>query len=403
MAVATDTKIKSTNDPNGTPQMDFVKNNELILNTGSLFVAGKITDNIGGFLQITNNRYDHIDNNSTKWRDKTYSDNTDIRYADRFIDTNRDLIFGVSLNNNPSVSDVWSSAPAWGFNVVPGSNPYALPAAPLLNGGLAQQVVGVGTYVYWNKLIYAEVAAYQTADKFWSFMSQGYKHSDGSLSRLSGSAPYWRIALTKDWGAHNLMLGLMGLSAELHNDATDPSTPTTHYRDIGFDSQYQYILDPHTFSAQVSYIHEQIHYDSSVAGQPGAYDLVMSGSTQPLTNSSDRLNLFRVKGSYVYRATYGGTLSYFDLSSSYNSLIQAGIPGDPTQGGSLASFNNNTTGKYDTRGWTGEVFWIPEQHVRVGLQYTLFSKYLGASKNYDGWGRDAKDNNTLFFYVWGAY
>jgi hypothetical protein len=43
------------------------------------------------------------------------------------------------------------------------------------------------------------------------------------------------------------------------------------------------------------------------------------------------------------------------------------------------------------------------QYVRVGLQYTSYSKFNGAASNYDGFGRDAKDNNTLFFYVWGAY
>ena len=106
------------------------------------------------------------------------------RYADRFIDARQDLIFGVSLNNNPSVQDAWNSAPAWGFTVVPGSNPNGLPAAPLLNGGLAQQVIGAGTYVYWNKLLYAEVAAYTTADKSWSFLSRGTKFSDGSRNRL---------------------------------------------------------------------------------------------------------------------------------------------------------------------------------------------------------------------------
>ncbi len=37
----------------------------------------------------------------------------DIRYADRFISAERDLIFGVSVNNNPSVSDPWNTAPAW--------------------------------------------------------------------------------------------------------------------------------------------------------------------------------------------------------------------------------------------------------------------------------------------------
>ncbi|MBS1191707.1 MAG: hypothetical protein H6R10_3499 [Rhodocyclaceae bacterium] len=408
MGVVSDTKVSNTADPNGDPRADFpAKNGSLVFTTASVFLAGKATNNIGGFVQMTYNNYDHLDPNRN-WRGKTVSDNADIRYADRFIDNRHDLVFGLSLNNNPSVQDVWNSAPAWGFDLVPGSNPIGLPTAPLLSGGLAQQVAGVGAYAYWNKTVYAELSAYRTADKFWSFMSQGFKFSDGSRNRLSGSAPYGRVALTRDWGPHSVMLGAMGLEAKLHIDPNDPGSPTNRYSDWGVDGQYQYILDPHAASAQVSYLHERIKYDASLAGQPGAYDASAGTALQPLTSSSDTLELFRAKASYVYRAAYGGTLSYFKLRGSYNSASQAGIPGDPT--GLLAGFSpllpsvsNNITGKPDTTGWTTEVFWLPVQYVRTGVQYTMFSRYLGAARNYDGWGRDAKDNDTLFFYVWGAY
>jgi hypothetical protein len=41
--------------------------------------------------------------------------------------------------------------------------------------------------------------------------------------------------------------------------------------------------------------------------------------------------------------------------------------------------------------------------VRVGAQYWAYNRFNGASSNYDGFGRNARDNNTLFVYVWGAY
>ena len=56
-----------------------------------------------------------------------------------------------------------------------------------------------------------------------------------------------------------------------------------------------------------------------------------------------------------------------------------------------------------TRGWVPEVFWTPVQYLRIGAQYYAFSRFHGASSNYDGAGRNAKDNNTFFLYVWGAY
>jgi hypothetical protein len=63
----------------------------------------------------------------------------------------------------------------------------------------------------------------------------------------------------------------------------------------------------------------------------------------------------------------------------------------------------NLSGNPGTRGGTLEAFWIPVQYVRVGAQYTAYSKFNGASDNYDGFGRNARDNNTLFLYVWAAY
>src|SRR5205807_1191211 len=133
-----------------------------IFQTGSVFLAGKITDNLGAFVQVTYNNYDHQDQNG-HWVGHWVSDNMDFRYADRWIDAKHDLIFGITGNNNPSVQDVWNSAPAWAFNVVPGSS--GPPVTPILAGGLAANVAGAGPYVYWDRTLYAEVSAYRTADK----------------------------------------------------------------------------------------------------------------------------------------------------------------------------------------------------------------------------------------------
>jgi len=44
----------------------------------------------------------------------------------------------------------------------------------------------------------------------------------------------------------------------------------------------------------------------------------------------------------------------------------------------------------------------PFANVGVGLQYTVYTKYDGATTNYDGTGRNASDNNTLYLFVWMA-
>jgi hypothetical protein len=41
--------------------------------------------------------------------------------------------------------------------------------------------------------------------------------------------------------------------------------------------------------------------------------------------------------------------------------------------------------------------------MRVGVQYTLYSRFDGAGKNFDGAGANASDNNTLRVFTWFAY
>jgi len=64
----------------------------------SLFLAGAWTSHVGSFLQVTyDTQNDHFS-----------SDNTDIRYANKRNFAGRELDFGVTLNNNPTVEDLWN-------------------------------------------------------------------------------------------------------------------------------------------------------------------------------------------------------------------------------------------------------------------------------------------------------
>ena len=74
----------------------------------SLFLSGAWTSHIGSFLQVTyDTQGDHFS-----------MDNTDIRYANKTKLGGKELVYGLDLNNNPTVDDLWNSTPAWGY---PGS------------------------------------------------------------------------------------------------------------------------------------------------------------------------------------------------------------------------------------------------------------------------------------------
>ena len=347
------------------------RNGQTLVDTASVFLAGRVSDNIGGFAQYTQQDFQG---------GQLIADNFDLRYADRRIDGARDLIWGVTLNNNPSNQDVWNSAPAWSapyMSVNSAQTPYGgLPYGTLLEGKLASQVAGLGAYLYWDKSIYAELTSYQAATGGLSFLTypNGIGNSANPLdSYLSGSNIYARFAWTHEWGPNNVMLGAFSLNANvvpLDPVSFEPNADlgNTSYNDVGLDAQYQYILAPHTVSVQLRSIQENIN-----------------DSTGTFTNGPASLSTQFAKASYVYADKYGTSLAYRSVSGSAD-------PGAYT----------NPTGVPDSTLWTSEFFYMPAQNTRLGIQFNMFTRYLGTASNYDGAGRNASDNNSTYIYLWTA-
>ncbi len=420
MGVASVAKVSDTSKSDS-PSSDFQKNASPLFATGSLFIAGKLTNNIGVFSQITYDNYAYqsvgADGQLGEFRGHSHADNMDFRYADRFIDGNSDLIVGVSLNNNPSISDVWNSAAAWMQYVPvpsPSSHQFIDGKAPYPGFGAGGNIAGITAYAYWNRMLYAEVGSYRTANQAFSFMSRGI--NDAGTTKLRGSNnPYWRLALSHEWGPHNAMIGVSGMVAHVFDGDSDVSEPDNlgRFRNMGLDAQYQYLLDPQTVTAQVTFMRQTQFYSANTLAAAGPPYFLADGVTPvAAVSTSDTTNVLRAKVSYIYQAKYGSSLSLFNKTGTTNTLNQTSgfdsngqiTSTDPAGTGITSTrVNGSLTGNPATRGWTGEVFWTPVQYVRVGAQYTAYSKYNGASSNYDGLGRNAKDNNTLFLYLWAAY
>jgi hypothetical protein len=411
MAVASYSKVADTSKSDD-PGADFQKNGSVILPTASLFLGGKIADNFGAFAQITYDNY-ATQTEDGKFHGHTNADNIDIRYADRFISPNRDLIFGVSANNNPSVSDPWNTAAAWMQYVPvpsPTSSQFIDGNAPYPGFGAGGNTAGITAYAFWNRMIYAELGGYRTANGPFRFMSAGLANAD--VTKLKGLNPYWRVAFNHEWGANSLMVGTSGMVAKVYDDPlnTSDASSTHRFRDMSIDSMYQYILDPHSVTAQLALARSHHRYPASLAGQPVEF-VDQLGNPLADTNASDTTNVMRAKVTYVYNAKYGGSLGLFNLSGSTNTANQSSgydpgtltITSDPTASVPSTRVNGNLSGNPATRGLTYEAFWTPVQYLRIGAQYTAYSRFNGASNNYDGFGRNARDNNSLFLYAWGAY
>jgi hypothetical protein len=387
------------------PAADFSRNGDLIFATASLFLGGRITDNIGAFAQITYDNYASLGDDG-KYHSDTSADNIDVRYADRFVSDQGDLIFGVSVNNNPSVSDPWNTAAAW-MQYVPVPSPtssrFIDGNAPYPGFGSGGNLGGVSVYVFLNQRFYAELGGYRTATGLFSIMSAGVASAD--TTRLEGVNPYWRFAFNHEWGANSLMLGVSGMNSRVFDDPLDTSdSATTHrYNEGGLDAQYQFLLDPHTVTAQLAFMHSRHRYPDFLANQEASF-VGPNGAALADTNTEDTNRTLRAKVSYVYRAKYGGSASYFNLTGTTNTFNQsAGYDPETLMLTSDDPVGANLSGNPATQGWTFEAFWTPLQNVRVGAQYTIYDKYNGAAQNYNGFGRNARDNNSLFVYAWVAY
>ncbi len=287
------------------------------------------------------------------------------------------------------MQDPWNSTPAWGYPYT--GSPLAITpaAATIIDGGLAQQVAGLGAYAYWKKTLYMEFSDYRTANVAGNVLRAGlpYKEPGGVLA-ITNFNPYWRLAYTYDWGMNSLMVGTYGMNVNVYPDNLDTSTPTDRYRDAAVDAQYQYITDEHTFTAQTTYIWEKQSYNASYPQTQATGAGYGAGPTPD--NPTDTMRTFKLKGSYYYDRMYGGTLAYFQTTGS----ADAGLYGTDSNGNALSPNSN---------GFIAELDYLPIQNIRLLLQYTGYGKFNGARNNYDGTGRNAKDNNTLFFDIWLAF
>jgi hypothetical protein len=334
----------------------------------SLFYGGKIYGKTGALVQLT---YSGVDNNLSL-------DNSDIRFADNIAVGGKPLVYGLTVTNNPTVQDAWNTTPAWSFPYASSAVANTPAARTVIDGGLAQQVGGIGVYGYWNQLLYGEVSAYRTNRR-------GITRPLGAGTTIDtvvdGVVPYWRLALQHTWNNQSISVGTYGLVADIFPSGNTDG-PTDRFTDTAFDAQYQFIGQKHIFTAQTTWIHERQDWDASFP----------MGST---ANSSDYLDSFRINFNYYYRAnlgTVGGTIRYFTTSGSNDPMLY-----------SPSEVSGSNSGNPDSRGFLFELDYLPVDNIRLSVQYIIYDKFNGGRSNYDGFGRDASDNNTLYFLVWLVY
>ena len=171
---------------------DFKDNDNFAVDQLSLYYAGKIAPKLGGFVELN---YDGV-------AQQAALNNVDIRYVSEGELLGQDVLWGITVNNNPTVQDPWNSTPAWGFPYNRSALAPTPTASTLVDGGLGQRVAGVGAYTLWNDLLYLESDIYKGLNAS-TLRALGQVPGDGD--QTTTFVPYARVALIKGWGTRGIM------------------------------------------------------------------------------------------------------------------------------------------------------------------------------------------------------
>jgi hypothetical protein len=357
---------------------DYPSNNAWSIQQTSIFFGGAIDAAIGlgAFVQAT---YDAVAH-------QFHWDNTDIRLARPGKLFNMPLYYGVTFNNNPGVTDLWNTPPAWGYPFVPAELGVGTTAETQLSA-LGQAVFGGGAYGALNlnlsDLLYAEGDLYKSLPNH-----TAYALGVGPEDPIKGVIPYWRLALQHSWASNSLEIGTIGLIDNPY-PAGFTHGPTDQLVDVGADSQAQWILPDQAFSLQALYIHEFQHWTAS-------YPL---GQT---ANANDGLDTVTLTASYLLLQQYGITESYNIIDGSKDAGIYTAAP-----------IGGNANGAPNTQSFTTELDYYPFNNGSPGpiafanakffVEGTIYPQFNGLGRNYDGGGRSASANNLVFAGIWLAF
>jgi hypothetical protein len=251
-------------------------------------------------------------------------------------------------------------------------------------GGIEETILGPTFYAMIDDRLYLEAGGYRSLS---DSMLGNVGLSAADNSHLDGIAPYWRAALQFSNGPHYFSVGMLGLNVK---QKPDPSVPETdRFNDFGFDATYQHTApDASNLAANFSMIHESRHLDASYA----------AGEAEKISGSLDSV---RGDVTWTWKQTWVAGLGLFNVTGSSDAGLYA-----------PAAVEGSNQGKPDSRGYLLQLEYVPFGRMdspyrpwlnaRIGLQYTGYSRFNGGGNNYDGFGRNASDNDTLYGFVWVA-
>lgn len=322
----------------------------------SLFLSGAWTSHIGSFLQVTyDTQADHFS-----------MDNTDIRYGNIGKLSGKEFVYGLDLNNNPTVEDLWNSTPAWSYPWIASDWAPTPNASPIINGGLAQDVGGIGAFAMWNNHLYLDAAIYRS-----EHVGTTLPYNGAGTLNIRGVAPYWRVAWQQLTAKTQYEFGTYGI--HVRASPNNIAGPEDSYTDWAFDTQIdRTVFRKDVLSFRATYIRENS-------------DLLASLAQGLAAQGSHHLNTVLANAEYHLGNKYTGTFGWFSTTGTRDALLF--LPG---------AVSGNANGDPRGTGYIANFTYWPWQNLLLGAQYTGYTRFNGAQNNYDGAGRNASGNNTIY-------
>lgn len=328
----------------------------------TLSYAGKLFDHVGAVARLNYNGIKQ----AWQWG------GLDIRYANEANWLGEDVVFGITVNNGPTRTDLWESAVNGAPTAASGLS--RRPRASPISGALSGIVAGAGFYTMWNDTLYLEFDLYDGLNRE-TLNALGVDPLNNRDS-FDGLLPYGRIAVQREFeeGRHFSALGAYVLQADVFPRAIE-TAGANKFLNVGVDAMYQWTQDPAAttsgaLTARLAYLHERAELDASTA---------LFG-TKPVNN----LSTWRADVSYSPDATWTGTVQYFQTEGT-SDAVRWGTPG----------------GRIDTAGWVAQADYVPWGkpdstfdwfNVRFTAQYVVYEEFNGNT-------RTAADRNTFLLGV----
>jgi hypothetical protein len=320
------------------------------LTEADLFLAGRLTDHVGGFVKVEADR-------TGSGTYKTRLNNLDLRYVLQDLKVGeRDLTLGVSVNNNPGVTDPLGALPAPAYLGPPGVTGTVLnlssPHAP------ANRVIGASVYGFYDAQWYGEVGSYRSL----SAAQQddlGYS-SSGDPGRLSDTG-YLRFAWMKDLKRQFFSVGVVALTTSRQLPRSGPADDLS---DFGYDLTYQY-LGNRDHIVQLSYVNilERRHYGSTPA-LPGR-----------VARSRGTAHDQTMTVTYTFRQSVGVTATHL-LSTGSHDAVRYAPAGDPDTTSNLFSVYWTPFGKENS--------YTTIANLKLAATWFRFTRFNGRSSNIFG-------------------